>query len=140
MTESTLDPQGASRDLLAPGRHSLLGAGGALLTSTGTLICCVLPAVMVSLGAGAALAGLVTAVPQIVWLSERKGLLFGTATAALLLAGALLWRARSAPCPADPALARACTRLRRWSNGLYIASVVATATGALFAFVLPALR
>lgn len=139
MTESTLDPQDASRALLAPVRQSLWGAGGALLTSTGTLICCVLPAVMVSLGAGAALAGLVSAVPQIVWLSERKGLLFGIATVALLLAGALLWRARSAPCPADPALARTCMRLRRWSNGLYLASVLATITGALFAFVLPAL-
>lgn len=132
-------PQGAPRALLAPARQGLWGAGAALLTSTGTLVCCVLPAVMVSLGAGAALAGLVTAVPQIVWLSERKGLLFGTAAAALLLAGALLWRARSAPCPADPALARACGRLRRWSVGIYIASVLATLTGALFAFVLPAL-
>lgn len=140
MTESTLDPQDASRALLAPVRQSLWGAGGALLTSTGTLVCCVLPAVMVSLGAGAALAGLVTVVPQLIWLSERPVLVFGVAFLALAVAGALLWRARSAPCPADPALAAACARLRRWSNGLYLASVLATITGALFAFVLPALR
>ena len=37
----------------------------ALLTSSATLVCCVLPAVLVALGAGAALAGLVTAVPQL---------------------------------------------------------------------------
>ncbi len=119
--------------------RGLWGAMGALLASTGTLVCCVLPAVMVSLGAGAALAGLVTAVPQLIWLSERKGLVFGVATLALLIAGALLWRARSAPCPADPQLAAACTRLRRWSNGLYAVSVLATLAGAVFAFVLPAL-
>jgi hypothetical protein len=120
-------------------RQGLWGAFGALVASTGTLVCCVLPAVMVSVGAGATLAGLVTAVPQLVWLSERKGLVFGVAAAALLVAGALLWRARSAPCPADPALARACVRVRRWSNALYIVSVIATLTGAVFAFVLPAL-
>lgn len=120
-------------------RQGLWGAFGALLASSGTLVCCVLPAVMVSLGAGATLAGLVSAVPQLVWLSERKGLVFGVATIALVLAGTLLWRARHAPCPADPALARACARLRRWSNGLYLASVAATILGAVFAFVLPAL-
>jgi hypothetical protein len=125
--------------MLAPGQRSLWGAFGALVASSGTLVCCVLPAVMVSLGAGATLAGLVTAVPQLIWLSERKGLVFGVAAFALAIAGLLLWRARSAPCPADPALARACTRLRRWSNGLYGVSVLATITGAVFAFVLPAL-
>lgn len=125
--------------LLGPGRQSLGGAFAALLASTGTLVCCVLPAVMVSLGAGATLAGLVTAVPQLIWLSERKGLVFGVAALALAVAGALLWRARNAPCPADPALARACMRLRRWSNGLYLFSVIATVTGAVFAFLLPAL-
>lgn len=119
--------------------RGLWGAMGALLASSGTLVCCVLPAVMVSVGAGATLAGLVTAVPQLIWLSERKGLVFGVATLALLIAGTLLWRARSAPCPADPKLAAACTRLRRWSNGLFAVSVLATLAGAVFAFVLPAL-
>ena len=119
--------------------RGLWGAVGALLASTGTLVCCVLPAVMVSLGAGAALAGLVTAVPELIWLSERKGLVFGVAAVSLAVAGALLWQARSAPCPADARLAAACARLRRWSNGLYVFSVLATATGAIFAFVLPAL-
>ncbi len=129
----------AMRAMLAPSQRSLWGSLGALLASSGALVCCVLPAVMVSLGAGAMLAGLLTAVPELIWLSERKGLVFGVATLALLAAGALLWQARSAPCPADPALARACTRLRRWSNGLYIASVLVTAVSAVFAFVLPAL-
>ena len=119
---------------LAPNRQGLWGAFGALLASAGTLVCCVLPAVMVSLGAGAALAGLVTAVPQLIWLSERKGLVFGVAAGALLLAGALLWRARYAPCPADPALALTCQRLRVWSHRIYGVAVVATLAGAIFAF------
>lgn len=117
-------------------RQGLWGAFGALLASAGTLVCCVLPAVMVSLGAGAALAGLVTAVPQLIWLSEQKLLVFGVAFAVLTLAGWLLWRARFAPCPADPKLAAHCMRLRRWSQRLYIVAVVATVLGAIFAFAL----
>jgi hypothetical protein len=112
----------------------------ALLASTGTLMCCVLPAVMVALGAGAALAGLVGAVPQLVWLSEHKALVFGSAGALLGVAGAALWSARRIPCPADPTLARACIRLRALSASLYTAAVLAFMLGLTFAFVLPRLR
>lgn len=121
----------------APLRRNAGVAFLTLLASTGTLVCCVLPAVMVSLGAGAALAGLVTAVPQLIWLSSHKPLVFGVAFAMLALSGALLWHARRLPCPADPTLARACVHLRRWSVGLWGLAILATATGAVFAFVLP---
>lgn len=129
----------AANDPSSPIRQSAAASVAALVTAGGTLVCCVLPAMMVSLGAGAALAGLVTAVPQLIWLSVHKGLVFGAATAALVVAGALLYRARAAPCPADPALARTCQRLRRTSDVLYRVAVVATLLGALFAFALPAL-
>ena len=56
----------------------------ALLTSSATLVCCVLPAVLVMLGAGAALAGLVTAIPQLIWLSEHKPLVFGLSELAIV--------------------------------------------------------
>jgi hypothetical protein len=92
---------------------------------------------MVALGAGAALAGLVTAVPQLVWLSENKGWVFGSAGVMLAVAGIALWRGRRLPCPVDPILARACLRLRRWSAIIYGIAVIAFATGAAFAFVLP---
>ena len=101
-----------SDPLLAPIKASASASMLALLTAGGTLVCCVLPAAMVALGAGAALAGLVSAVPQLVWLSAHKGWVFGVAGLALAGSGLLLLRARRAPCPADPALARACTRLR----------------------------
>ena len=108
-----------------------------LLASGGTLICCVLPAVMVALGAGAALAGLVSAVPQLIWLSEHKGAVFGVAFAMLAFSGWLLWRARSFPCPADPALAHTCARLRRISLMLWSFALLCTVVGSVFAFVLP---
>jgi len=115
-------------------------AMGTLLASSATLICCVLPAVMVSLGAGATLASLVSAVPQLVWLSAQKAWVFGFAALLLAASGVLLWRARSMPCPADPRAARACTTLRRLGTTLYGIAIAAFLTGATFAFVLPVLR
>lgn len=110
---------------------------GALVTSSATLVCCVLPAVLVALGAGAALAGLVTAIPQLIWLSEHKALVFGFAAAWLLVSGSALWIGRRSPCPTDPGLARSCQRLRRLSAILYSIALLAFALGVSFAFVLP---
>ncbi|KQY50364.1 hypothetical protein [Lysobacter sp. Root494] len=126
-------------DAQAPLRRNVGVALLTLLASSGTLVCCVLPAAMVALGAGAALAGLVTAVPQLVWLSEHKAVVFGLAFAMLAFSGGLLWRARRLPCPADMRLARACQHLRRVSVALWGIAVGCTVLGAMFAFVMPAL-
>jgi hypothetical protein len=114
-------------------------AATALLASSATLVCCVLPAVLVSIGAGAALVGLVSAVPQLIWLSEHKILVFGLAAVLLVISGVTLWNARRLPCPADPQLARSCMRLRAISNRLWVTAAGAYVIGALFAFLLPAL-
>jgi hypothetical protein len=114
-------------------------AFGTLLATTGTLLCCVLPAVLVSIGAGAALIGLVSTFPQLVWLSEHKAWVFGGAALLLAASGVAIGRARRLPCPADPAAARACTLLRRVSAIVYCMALGCFAVGALFAFVLPAL-
>ena len=113
-------------------------SAAALLTSSATLICCVLPAVLVALGAGAALTGLVTAVPQLIWLSEHKVLVFGLASGLLAASGVSLWYGRSLPCPVDPQAARACQRLRLVSAVLYSVAMVTFGIGVVFAFVLPA--
>jgi hypothetical protein len=110
-----------------------------IFTSTSTLICCAIPALLVALGAGATLAALVGAVPQIVWLSENKALVFGTAGFMLAIAGYFQWRARFLPCPIDPDLAASCTRQRKVSQIIYFASVAIYLLGGFFAFVLPAL-
>lgn len=110
-----------------------------LFTSAATLVCCALPALMVSLGMGAVLAGLVSDFPQLIWLSQNKTLVFGLAAMLLLVAGIMLWRARNLPCPADPAQAKACTSLRRISWIIYGVSVLLFLTGVFFAFVAPLL-
>lgn len=112
---------------------------GALLASSATLVCCVLPAVLVAIGAGAALVGLVTAVPQLIWLSEHKLLVFNIAGVSLAISGAALWRGRRAACPTDPILARSCQRLRRMSAIIYAIALASFGLGVTFAFLLPLL-
>jgi hypothetical protein len=111
-------------------------AFGTLLASTATLVCCVLPAVLVSLGAGAVLVGLVSSFPQLVWLSEHKVGVFTVAGGLLAVSGVMILRARSLPCPVEPTAARTCMQLRKISAVLYGISVVSFATGVLFAWFL----
>jgi hypothetical protein len=105
-----------------------------ILSSFSTLLCCALPALLVSLGAGAVLASLITAVPQLVWLSEHKIPLFAFAGLMLALSGVSAYRNRNAPCPADPAQAKSCMRLRRWSARVFYFSVAVYVIGFFFAF------
>lgn len=127
----------AGDDGRAPLRAGAWSSLAALLASSGTLVCCALPALLVALGAGAALSSLVSAVPQLVWLSEHKAAVFGAAAAMLAAAGVLQWRLRTAPCPVDPALRDACLRTRAWSRRVYLGSVLLFLVGGFFAFVLP---
>lgn len=106
-----------------------------LFTSIGTLVCCALPALLVTLGAGAALAGLVSNAPWLIALSKYKIYTFGIAGILILAAGIMMWRARNAPCPIDPEQAKACSRLRKISKWVYIFSVVIYFVGFFFAFI-----
>lgn len=107
----------------------------ALFGSFGTLFCCALPALLVSIGAGAALIGLVSAVPQLIWLSEHKVGLFIFAGIMLTLSGVMRYLTRNAPCPADPLKAKSCMRLRRISLGIFLFSLFMYSTGLYFAFI-----
>ena len=117
-----------------PNRRNVGLAFATLLASSTTLVCCVLPAVLVSLGAGAVVVGLVSAVPQLVWLSEHKALVFGSAALLVAASGIALWHARTLPCPTEPAIARGCMRLRRVSIVVFTLATVFLALGAGFAF------
>jgi hypothetical protein len=118
-------------------RSSFASSVLSLFASSSTLICCALPALLVALGAGAALSGLVGAFPQIVWLSEHKVGLFTFAGLMLAASGGLQWFNRNAPCPIEPALRDACLRTRKVSLRVYWVSVGIYLLGGFFAFVLP---
>lgn len=110
-----------------------------LFTSAGTLICCALPALFVSLGMGAVVAGLASNVPGLVWLSENKLIVFGAAGLMLVINGGVMWASRNAPCPVDPELRDACLSGRRLSRNLLLLSASVFGVGAFFAFVAPIL-
>ncbi len=112
----------------------------ALFASSSTLICCALPALLVAVGAGAALAGLSSNFPALVWLSEHKELSFGFSILMLVVAGVAQWRARKAPCPIDPFLAKQCMNMRAVSFRIYCLSFGIFLIGAFFAFLAPLLN
>lgn len=124
-------------DPRAPTRGGLWSAVASLFASSTTLVCCAIPALLVALGAGAALSSLVAVFPQVVWLSEHKLELFAFAGVALAIAGWLQWRARHAPCPVEPSLRNACLKTRKASLRVYIASVALYVIGGWFAFIQP---
>lgn len=105
-----------------------------ILSSFSTLVCCALPAALVSIGAGATLASVISAIPQLVWLSEHKIALFAFAGLTLALSGISAYRNRHAPCPTDPAQAASCIRLRHWSARIFYFSATIYAIGFFFAF------
>jgi len=115
-------------------RWSVIWAAVALLGSVGTLLCCALPAVLVTLGMGAVLAGLITTVPGLVMVSQYKGWVFIVAGVCLSLAGYAHWRTRYAACPVDPQQARACQMLRTISRVILIITIGIYAVGGFFAF------
>ena len=110
-----------------------------LFASSSTLICCALPSLLVALGAGATLSSLVSALPQLVWLSEHQSAVFGLAGSMLAIGGWLQWTNRSAPCPLDPILRRDCMRVTKISLQTYLASALLFLIGAWFALVQPLL-
>ncbi len=114
-------------------KHTLLPTLS-LFTSVGTLVCCALPALLVTLGAGAALAGLVSTASWLVALSKYKAWTFGVSGTLILLTGFMQWRTHHTPCPIDPEQTKACARLRRISLWVYWLSVIIWCIGFFFAF------
>jgi hypothetical protein len=108
-----------------------------IFSSLGTLLCCALPALLVSAGAGAVVASAISAVPQLVWLSEHKIALFIFAGFMLLLSGISTYRSRNALCPTEPAQMKSCKRLRRLSASILYFSSLIYAIGFFFAFIAP---
>lgn len=105
-----------------------------LFTSTSTLFCCALPALLVAIGAGGVLAALYANVPAFIWLAKNKDTLFVSVLILLLINGFLLWQKRNAPCPIDTAAAQACMRTRKFSVLLYFVSLGLFLIGFFFAY------
>lgn len=93
-----------------------------LLASTGTLICCALPIILVTLGLGATVAALTSALPFLITLSQHKVWVFTFSGGMLGVSGWLLHRP-GRTCPSDPEMAALCERAHVWNRRVYWVSV-----------------
>jgi hypothetical protein len=108
-----------------------------LFASASTLVCCALPALFVTLGFGAIVAGLVANLPGLIWLSEHKTLVFSGAAIIILLTGILREKSKEITCPLDPQKREICLRLRKTSDWVYRTSLILYGVGFFFAFLAP---
>lgn len=110
-----------------------------LFAASGTLICCAIPIVLVTLGLGATVAALSSSFPVLITISQHKVWVFSGSGALLLLSGWLMYRPGRA-CPADPELARVCTRAQVWNRRIYWTSVIIWGVGFFAAYLVLPLR
>ena len=106
-----------------------------LFASTGTLLCCALPILLVSLGMGAVVASMATNLPFLVTLSMHKGWVFAGSGFMLLLGGWALYRPGRV-CPTDPELGKLCDSAHKWNVRLLWGAAVLWCIGFFAAFLL----
>lgn len=102
--------------------------------SLGTLLCCALPALLVSLGAGAVLAGVIGFAPWLVVFSKYKLITFVVAGLLLLLAFVMQRQSRLMECPIDSEKAAVCAGSKKISRWVLYVSVAIYIIGFFFAY------
>jgi len=110
-----------------------------LFASTGTLVCCALPIMLVTLGMGATVAALTSSFPFLITLSLHKTWVFAFSGLMLALSGWLIYRPGRA-CPVEPELGRVCNKTQVWNRRIYWISVVIWGIGFFAAFLALPLR
>lgn len=95
-----------------------------LFTSSGTLLCCALPTLLVTLGLGAVVAGAVSSVPGLAALTRHKPWVFLVGGLLLGLNWALEFRRPAPACPVDGGES-ACDTAGRFSRiVLWVSTIV----------------
>ena len=89
-----------------------------LFLSVGTLICCVLPIIFVSLGLGTVIVTLISQFPILVTLSQYKLWIFIISALLLMITAWLLWQQEKS-CPADPTLAKLCNKIQKYNKRIF---------------------
>lgn len=110
-----------------------------LFTTTGTLLCCALPIVFVSLGLGATVVAMTSTFPFLVTLTHYKIWVFAFSGLMLVVSGWLMFRS-GRHCPTDAALGAACGKADRWNRRIYWTSVTIWSVGFFAAYVALPLR
>lgn len=110
-----------------------------LFSTTGTLVCCALPIVLVTLGMGTTVVAMTSAFPFLITLSQHKIWVFVFSGVMLMLSGWFMYRPGRS-CPTDPELGRACSKVQVWNQRIFWTSVVIWGIGFFAAFLALPLR
>ncbi len=105
-----------------------------LFASSGTLICCALPIILVTLGMGATVAALTSTFPFLIVLSQHKIWVFIFSGLMLAVSAWFIYRPNQS-CPVEPLAARVCEASKIWNKRIYWFSVIIWSIGFFAAFV-----
>jgi len=104
-----------------------------LFSSTGTLICCALPIILVTLGLGASVAALTNAFPFLIFLSIHKIWVFAISGLLLIVTAWLIYRPNRS-CPTDAELDNLCNQTQTWNLRIFWLSACIWIVGFIAAF------
>lgn len=104
-----------------------------LFASSGTLVCCALPIILVTLGMGATVAALTSTLPFLIVLSQHKIWVFIFSGLMLAVSAWFIYRPNQS-CPIDPTQAELCARSKKWNKRIYWFSVIIWSIGFFAAF------
>ena len=107
-----------------------------LFTSSGTLLCCVLPAVVATIAGGAAVSSMLSAFPFLIPLSMNKGWIFGVSAILIAINGYMVFKPnQEVACDVD-AGEDACEVTGRFNKRMFYISASVLVMGAFFAYAL----
>ncbi|MFV1984188.1 MAG: hypothetical protein ACC657_11660 [Thiohalomonadales bacterium] len=110
-----------------------------LFTTTGTLLCCALPIILVTLGLGATVVAMTSAFPFLITLTQYKIWVFAFSGVMLVISGWIMFRS-ARTCPSDKELAKACNTAHKWNKRIYWSSVVIWGIGFTASYLLLPIR
>ncbi len=108
----------------------------ALFTSSGTLLCCVLPAVVATMAGGAAVSSMLSAFPFLIPLSMYKEWIFGIAAILIAINGYMVFKPnQDMACDVDSG-EDGCDITGRFNKRMFYISASVLGIGAFFAYAL----
>jgi hypothetical protein len=110
-----------------------------LLVTSGTLLCCALPILLISLGFGAAVASLNYNIPELMFLAEHRLWTLSISASLLIVLAWVIWRPNQS-CPSGHHLKKQCKIAKKWNKRIFWLSVAIWSIGFFFSVLLLPLR
>ena len=107
-----------------------------LFTSSGTLLCCVLPAVVATIAGGAAVSSMLSAFPFLIPLSMHKEWIFAIAAILIAVNGYMVFKPNQDVACDVEAGEDGCDITGRFNKRMFYISATVLAVGAFFAYAL----